>query len=77
MRYCKTIILPALAALIFACNPSSDKENQKEFPGLKSGKVSKQDFGNCDTTINGGVAVNISVWLPTDSGSVGRSISKI
>jgi hypothetical protein len=77
MRYCKTIILPALAALVFACNPSSKKEDHKEISGLKSGRVSKQDFGNCDTTSKGGVAVNIAMWLPADSGSISKSISKI
>jgi len=72
----RNFILPAFAAIILSCNPSSKKENLEKGSGLNAGKVNQETFGNCDTVNNKGVSVHINMWLPSDSGKVASNIKK-
>lgn len=76
MRSIGSFILPAFAAIILSCNPSSKKENLEKGSGLNEGKLNQEILGNCDTISNKGVSVRINMWLPSDSGQVAKNIMK-
>ncbi len=68
----------ALGTLLFwACNQSSKKENAAGSPDFRKGKITKEEYGSCDTASNKGVTVHINLWQPTDSSAVAAKIRQI
>lgn len=65
------------AALFWACNQSSKKEEAVSKVDYHTGEVKKEQFGGCDTVSNKGVSVIINLWEPTDSGAVATKIREI
>jgi len=74
MRFLQNLLICAIFAIIWACNPSSKKEDSYEKVGLKAGKTTREIFGGCDTTTNTGAAVRIQVWIPSDSSEASANI---
>jgi hypothetical protein len=60
-----------------ACNPSTKKEAAAGEISLKTGKLVNSEFGGCDTIRNQGVTVSLSLWEPSDSGEVAKTIRGI
>jgi hypothetical protein len=75
----RTIVALAAGCFLFlACNNSGKKEQDGERSSFSKGQVKKATFGSCDTTGNkGGVSVVISMWEPSDSGTVATKIRDI
>lgn len=75
----KTIVaLTAGSFLFLACNQSANDGQTEQLTVLRSGQAKNATFGSCDTTGNkGGVSVTISLWEPSDSGSVAKKIRSI
>lgn len=62
---------------VWACNQSGSKEEAGSKAGVFAGGVKKEEFGGCDTALNKGVTVQVTLWTPSDSSEAAGNIRKI
>jgi len=74
MRSFFYVFVFSLLVTLAACNSSSKKENAETAQVLNEGMIKHEVFGLCDTIRDEGASVRISLWLPSDSGQVSKTI---
>jgi len=76
MRIALGCVLVFFITLFVSCGTSGNSDRKAE-PAFAHGEIIHSSFGNCDTTSNSGVSLEISVWTPSDSSNAAAAISNI
>jgi hypothetical protein len=73
MKRSVLIVLFLTACLVWACNQTS-KEEKPAGENVLEGEILRQRFGSCDTVVNKGATVDVTLWRPSGTSELATAV---